>query len=83
MLELNYRHCDKRFEVAAYLLKRSCLKQSKRAAFDNILSFARMTLLKSGVKLSDYSSYKLGMSQTLNMSGRPVSDSFSNITGPF
>jgi len=83
MLELNYKHCDKRFEVAAKLLRRSCLKQTKRAAFENILSFARMTLLKSGMKLSDYSSYKLGLSQTLNMSGRTGVENFSNIAGPF
>jgi hypothetical protein len=85
MLELNYRHCDKRFEVAAYLLKKSCLKQSKRAAFENILSFARMTMLKTGVVASDYSSYKLGMTQNsaLNMSGRTGIENFSNIVGPF
>lgn len=34
MLELNYRHANSRFETAAFLLKKSAVKQAKRSAFE-------------------------------------------------
>jgi hypothetical protein len=47
MLELNYRHSESRFNAAAHLLKKSCLRQAKRQAFENVLSFANITQLKT------------------------------------
>ena len=45
LLEMNYAHAGTRFKTAGFLLKKAVKRLSRKAAFDNIRAFSRMTLL--------------------------------------
>jgi hypothetical protein len=88
MLELNYRHSERRFNGAAHLLKKSCIKQAKRSAFDSILSFANISNLKMSASYVPAdrisilgSNFSNGKYQSSAFKGG--NDIFSNIAGPF
>lgn len=87
MLELNFRHANSRFAAAAHLLKKSCLKQAKKQAFENILSYANITHLKLN---SVFKSERCGGLNTEIISNRLLAHSdikapqtYTNIVGPF